>query len=407
MLRIFCGCSVLFVFFFFVVVVSGFFVVNDFCDLVMVLLVDVGMDVGKFDEFKNVMYKVVDDGKFVGVIIVVVCKGKVVLFDVYGKVDVESGRDLIKDSIFCIYLMIKLIVGVVLMMQWEQGKFKFDDLVEKYIFEWKGMRVLIGEMDGDILKIEFVDYLMMMCELMMYIGGFIYGFFLCFEVDMMYQKVGIFDFGQMVEDMMMKFVKILLCQQLGLQWYYSVLVDVQGYLVEKFIGMLFDEVFKKLIFELFGMEDIDFWVLFVKVDCLMMFYVLNCDGGFVVQEQVQIDYFNKFVFFGGGGGFVLMVGDYLCFVQMFVNGGEFDGVCIFKFEIVQLMYMNYLFVGVDFINLLIGNFGNIFGFDFVIVEEFNGLVDYEFGKGEYWWYGIGGMWFGINFVQDLIVVGMI
>ena len=28
-------------------------------------------------------------------------------------------------------------------------------------------------------------------------------------------------------------------------------------------------------------------------------------------------------------------------------------------------------------------------------------------KGEYWWYGIAGTWFGINPVHDVFIVGMI
>ncbi|MYF05544.1 MAG: serine hydrolase [Holophagales bacterium] len=51
--------------------------------------------------------------------------------------------------------------------------------------------------------------------------------------------------------------------------------------------------------------------------------------------------------------------------------------------------------------------GNRFGLDFSIVTDPNPATDHERARGEYWWYGIGGTWFGINPVQDLVVVGMI
>ena len=56
---------------------------------------------------------------------------------------------------------------------------------------------------------------------------------------------------------------------------------------------------------------------------------------------------------------------------------------------------------------MIGNPGNTFGVDFAIVERPDGTADHALAKSEYWWYGVGGTWFGINPEQDLIVVGMI
>ncbi|MEM6705083.1 MAG: serine hydrolase domain-containing protein [Acidobacteriota bacterium] len=368
---------------------------------------DVGMDAGKLDELKAAMHKVVDEGKLAGVTTVVARKGKVVLFDVYGKADVESGKDLTKDSIFRIYSMTKPIAGVALMTQWEQGKFKLDDPVEKYIPEWKGMKVSTGEMDGEVLKTEAADHAMTMRELMTHTGGLTYGFFSRSAVDTMYQEAGVLDLNSTVEDMTMKLAKIPLRQQPGSQWHYSVSVDVQGYLVEKFSGMPFDEALKKLLFEPLGMNDTDFWVTPAKADRLTTLYVPNRDGGLVAQEQAQTDYLNKPAFFGGGGGLASTAGDYLRFAQMLANGGELDGVRILKPETVKLMHTNHLPESIDFINPMIGNPGNTFGLDFAIVEEPNGTVDHELGKGEYWWYGIGGTWFGINPVQDLIVVGMI
>ena len=37
----------------------------------------------------------------------------------------------------------------------------------------------------------------------------------------------------------------------------------------------------------------------------------------------------------------------------------------------------------------------------------DGTTDHALAKGEYWWYGIAGTWFGINPVQDTFIVGMI
>jgi len=51
--------------------------------------------------------------------------------------------------------------------------------------------------------------------------------------------------------------------------------------------------------------------------------------------------------------------------------------------------------------------GNQFGIDFSLVTNPDGKTDHALAKGEYWWYGYGGTWFGINPIQDTVVVGMI
>ena len=55
----------------------------------------------------------------------------------------------------------------------------------------------------------------------------------------MYQEAGILALDTTVEEMVQKLAKIPLRQQPGSEWHYSVSVDVQGYLVEKFTGMPF------------------------------------------------------------------------------------------------------------------------------------------------------------------------
>ena len=51
--------------------------------------------------------------------------------------------------------------------------------------------------------------------------------------------------------------------------------------------------------------------------------------------------------------------------------------------------------------------GNKFGIDFSLVENPQLPADHPLAKGEFWWYGAAGTWFGINPIQDTVVVGMI
>lgn len=57
----------------------------------------------------------VDDGYFLGINVFVSCGGKVVYYDVYGYCDVECFLFVENDIFYCIYLMMKFIILIVLM----------------------------------------------------------------------------------------------------------------------------------------------------------------------------------------------------------------------------------------------------------------------------------------------------
>ena len=124
-------------------------------------------------------------------------------------------------------------------------------------------------------------------------------------------------------------------------------------------GKSFDEVLKARIFVPLGMHDTDFWV---------------------PPENAH---------------------------RLLANGGELDGVRILKAETVKLMHTNQLPDAVEQIHPRVGNPGNTFGIDFAIVDQPDGTTDHTRAQGEFWWYGAGGTWFGVNPVQDLVIIGMI
>ncbi|MYF96146.1 MAG: serine hydrolase, partial [Holophagales bacterium] len=196
--------------------------------------------------------------------------------------------------------------------------------------------------------------------------------------------------------------KIPLRQQPGSMWHYSVAVDVQGYILEVLAGKPLDEVLNERLFGPLGMKDTAFWVEPDKVDRFSHMY--QSSGGKLTKVEFG-QYLDKPKFLSGGGGLVGTATDYMRFAQMLANGGELDGVRILKPETVKLMHADHLPANVTDMGPLYR--GNRFGLDFSIVTDPNPATDHERARGEYWWYGIGGTWFGINPVQDLVVVGMI
>ena len=388
---------------------SSSFAADSGRDLAMVAPAEVGMSQEGLDKLTAAMQQMVDDGELVGIVTAVSRHGKLVHFESFGYQDRDAGIAMKKDTIVRIYSMTKPVTGAVLMTLYEKGKFTLDDAVEDYIPELKDLKVAAEDgPDGNPI-VEDADHKMTIRELMSHTGGLAYGLSASTQVDRLYRKHlirnGDLDREITLKEFVGKLSKIPLRDQPGSAWNYSVSVDVQGYLVEVLTGKTFDQVLSERIFEPLGMNDTAFWVPPTKADRLYRMYSRGRDGKETSTANDVV--LAKPAFFSGGGGLVSTAPDFMRFAQMMLNGGELDGVRILKPETVELMHTNQLQPSIEQIHPMIGNPGNTFGLDFAIVERPDGRADHALAKGEYWWYGIGGTWFGINPIQDTVVVGMI
>jgi CubicO group peptidase (beta-lactamase class C family) len=374
-------------------------------DLAMASPTDVGMSAEGIAKLNGAMQEMVDSGELAGIVLMVARRGKIVDFETFGMQELEAKKPMQKDTIFRIYSMTKPIAGVALMTLFDEGKFALDDAVEKYIPELAGLKVAAGDgPDGNPL-VEEPHHRMTIRELMSHTGGLTYGLFSRSQVDLLYVERGVLDPASNLHEMVKKLGQIPLWRQPGSAWQYSVSADVQGYLVEVLSGKTFDQFLDERVFGPLGMKDTGFFVEPAKAERLSALYVPDAQGKLIAQAPGNVT--EKPGLLSGGGGLFSTAMDYMRFAQMLLNGGELGGVRILKPETVALMHTNHLPAGIDRINPMIGNPGNVFGLDFAIVEEPDGKADHALAKGEYWWYGIAGTWFGINPVQDLITVGMI
>ena len=374
-------------------------------DLAVVDPAEVGMSAEGLGELSAAMQGFVDRGELAGVVTLVARHGKIAHFEPFGKQDLASGVPMAKDTIFRIYSMTKPVAGVALMTFYEEGRFRLDDPVAKYIPEFADLKVAKGPGPEGQPIVEDANHAMTIRELVSHTAGLTYGFFSRSQVDTLYVRANVLDRNSTLKDMIVKLADIPLRQQPGSAWHYSVAVDVQGYLVEVLAGKPFDEVLEERIFDPLGMNDTGFWITPEDEPRTATMYQQRRGGD--LAPNPSREYFEKPAFFSGGGGLVSTAMDYTRFAEMMLNGGELDGVRILTPETIELMHTNQLPEGIDFINPMIGNPGNTFGIDVAIVAEPDGESDHPLAKGEYWWYGAGGTWFGINPVQDLIVVGMI
>ena len=87
------------------------------------------------------MHSYVNDNELSAIQTAIVKNGKLIHFDSYGSSDISENDPLESDDIFRIASMTKPIVSVGLMMLYEEGKFKLNDPVYKYIPEFKNLTV--------------------------------------------------------------------------------------------------------------------------------------------------------------------------------------------------------------------------------------------------------------------------
>lgn len=384
-------------------------IVRQFCVLLLVAsfgasspLFAEGLDPKRLEAVSAAMKSAVDEGKLAGIVTLVAQDGEVELFEAYGHRDLENQSPLQKDSIFRIYSMTKPIAGTALMILWDEGKFKLDDPVAKYIPEFKDLQVAEGVDENGNFKTVPADHPMTVRELMSHTGGLVYTPLLSRgPVAEAYGKAGVLDTDSTLKEMVGKLGKIPLDYQPGSKWVYSVSVDVQGYLVEVLSGQPLDVFMQERIFKPLGMKDTAFWVSADKADRLSRAYVPGEGGKLTSPENGP--FLKKPNLLSGGGGLTSTAADYLRFAQMHLNNGELDGVRILSKQAAKLMHCNQLPEEVE----NIGPFypGNDFGLDFAVVtdsEAAGGLPE-----GSYWWWGIAGTWFWIDPVEDIVFIGMI
>lgn len=299
--------------------------------------ISAGVSPERLARIDSTLEKAVADGSIPGAVALVARKGKIVYHKAFGKADNESNRILKRDDIFRIASQSKAITATAVMMLWEEGRFKLDDPISKYIPEFKNMQVLksYNEQDGSWSG-EQVKREITIRHLLTHTSGLGYG-----QIDAdekfrkIYEKAGVVDLFTTekvtIGESVRRLAKLPLHHQPGEKYTYSEGLDVLGYLIEVVSGMPFDVFLKKRLFDPLGMIDTGFYVPADKAGRLVS--VQKLDKGKWVRYPVTFydpDYPIKGAksFFSGGAGLCSTARDYATFLQMYLNGGKLNGVRI-------------------------------------------------------------------------------
>ncbi|MBT8103541.1 MAG: beta-lactamase family protein [Gammaproteobacteria bacterium] len=292
----------------------------------------------------------VEAGEIPGAVALIVKNGEVVYHKSFGFADIDSQSPMQPDSIFRIASMTKSITTVAAMVLYEQGHFRLNDPVARYIPEFAEMSV-ISEVDGEgnVTAAVPATKPIKIIDLMTHSSGIGYPF-IPSKAQKTYYDAGLID-GLTIKDLKLASqMKLLAAQPLlfepGSEFAYGLSTDLLGYLVEVVSGKTLDRFFADEIFEPLGMDDTHFYLPESKYGRLVTLYN-DVDGvGLVAHEGTGTDIevndslypvIGAKTYFSGGAGLSSTAEDYALFLQMLLNDGELNGARILGRKSVELM----------------------------------------------------------------------
>jgi len=287
--------------------------------------------------------------QIVGGMHLVLHAGKVVHFALAGAADIEEGGLLKKDALMRIFSMSKPITSVAAMQLWEQGKFRLDDPVARFIPSFADIKVRVTR-NG---KTQLVPPLrpITVRDLLRHTSGFSYGRKYGEQVLQDHRRVGVLYGGtknmfppeMTIAQAADALAQVPLLHHPGEQFTYGFNTDVLGRLVEVWSGDRLDHYMQKAIFDPLAMRDTGFFVPGEKAARFTSCHAVE-EGKNVVVDRVSPHnpYVRGMKFISGGGGLVSTMEDYARFCLMMMAGGELNGQRVLKHATVWTMFSDQL-----------------------------------------------------------------
>lgn len=284
-----------------------------------------------------------------GLVAMVLKNGQVVYHSAKGFADVESGKKMEKNSIFRIASQTKAITSTAIMILWEEGKFRLDDPISKYIPEFKNPQVLSNFRYSDTTyTTKPSSREITIRHLLTHTSGLGYGVIDGDErMKMIYHKAGVVDLFTTekvsIEQSVKRLAKLPLHHEPGAKYTYSEGLDVLGYLVEIISGKPFDVFLKERIFDPIGMNDTRFYLSEAQAPRLVTVHTRKDNKWASYPVTFYDPAYPKTgakTFFSGGAGLSSTTEDYAKFLQMYLNGGIYNGKRILSPHTIHTMMQN-------------------------------------------------------------------
>jgi CubicO group peptidase (beta-lactamase class C family) len=368
----------------------------------------VGISPERLARLDEYIKRQVAGGHLPGAVILLARHGRIVAFNSYGESDPDHHVVMTRDSIFRIYSQTKVVTGVAMMMLFEEGLWRFDDPVTRFLPELKSLRVCRGFNEDGSMQLEDLLRPPTMRELLTHSAGFGYGLSDDNPIDKAYSQSKFLNAPNSTAALQ-RISKLPLASQPGLHWRYSAAVDIQGYIIERISGLSLAEFMGRRIFGPLRMKDTGFYVPAAKQNRFVVLKAYDAVSKSLVAPSgpLVFDYSKPPGTASGGAGLVSTASDYLRFAQMLLNGGELDGVRILAPATVKLLASNHLAddIRAKAEESFSEHTGMGFGVDVAVVLD-SAKAGTLRAEGSYDWGGAAGTWWWIDPSNDLIFIGM-
>ena len=349
----------------------------------------------------------VAQGKIPGAILLIQQHGKPVYHEFFGVRDVATQLPMTDDTIFRLFSMTKPITSVVAMQLIEEGKFRLEDPIAKYIPSFANAKVGVENKAEDGTKtLELVppNRPPTILDLMRQTSGITYGFYGNSLVRKTYAKADIyagdFDNAEFAE----RIAKLPLHDQPGTLWQYGHSTDILGRIMELVSGKSLLGIEKEKLLDPLGMTGTRFYMPEPEMKQLIAMPMPN-DSDFRVGFTGYADVPMKWE--SGGGGMVSTMADLARFSQMILDGGKLDGKQYLSPETFKLMTTDQVGPGSgverDYFYFPGDGFGFGLGFG-VRTDPGNAKPPPAGSLGELKWDGASGCYFVIDRKQDMFFV---
>ena len=362
-----------------------------------------GMSAERLQRLDSVLKSYVDNDQLAGQVVLVLRHGMIAYSATNGMRNLEAGLPMTADTIFRIASQTKAIVSTGIMILHERGQLDISHPLSRYIPEWENMNVAVANDKGGY-DLEPAARPITLRHLLTHTGGMSYGSGVGSD---QWQAAGFQGWyfanrDEPIGESIARMAALPLNAHPGEQWIYGYNTDILGAVIEKASGTDLYTFLRTQILEPLGMEDTHFYLPETKIDRLAIVYQPKLGGG--VEAIPATDgmrsqgmYVNgPRISYSGGAGLLSTANDYASFLQMTLNGGEFNGNRILSRKTIELMTTNHL-GDIPFRS------GQGFGLGFSVVTDLGsrGTLGSE---GEYGWGGAYHSTYWVDPTEDLVVV---
>ena len=347
------------------------------------------------------LQKHIDDGEIAGVVAAVARDGKLVYQVALGKLDRERDADMREDALFRIYSMSREITSVAALRLFEEGAFKFDDPVSKYLPEFSDQRVLLNSESTDLEATRPRVGEMTIAHLLTHTSG------LGSRSSALYRENNVRDRAQSLDAMVSKAAQVPLFQDPGTEFRYGIHATIIGKLIEVWSGQPFEEYLQQNLLAPLGMTSTLFWAEGNDADRLAQLY--RPEAGELSPYAIEtVPWTQQPVLVEGGVGLLSSVPDYVRFSQMILDRGKIPGTeeRILSEATAALIYENAVpeaAMPIGDSRYWLGSGWSLGGFNVVLDPS---TYAYPVSKGTIWWDGSAGTRFFIDPIEGTVIVIM-